>query len=168
MLLFLQHFAQCVQHSGELRFIAKEDCVLAIIKHALIHGSLEPQLAKHFFFYGSLGHKVDDLHVALLPQTVDAGNALLQDGGIPRQVEVNHDRAGLQVQSCAACICREEHATVGGVGEVIEDGLALLRRHAAVQVYVAHSQLVQFLRYEARHALPLAEDDHLLVAIVEY
>ena len=74
----------------------------------------------------------------------------------------------MQIKTRASCIGGEEHAAVGVVGEVDDEVAALGRRYTAMQIFIADAHLVEFVGDEARHALPLAENDHLLVTVVEY
>ena len=82
--------------------------------------------------------------IALLTESVDAGDALLKYCRIPGQVEIDHDAAGLQIKTRASCIGGEEHAAVGVVGEVDDEVAALGRRYTAMQIFIADAHLVEF------------------------
>ena len=69
--------------------------VVAVVENALKHILLEPQFAYHPFLYGAYGNEVSLLDIALLTKAVYPAYALFENGGIPRQVEVDDYLLGL-------------------------------------------------------------------------
>ena len=99
-------------------------------------------------FAGVLGHEVEDQAVLLLAVTVDAADALFQADGIPRDVEVDHQPAELQVDAFAGGLGGDEH-----LGRFLELALGIDARagrvaiadlHAAVNLRERQPPLAQF------------------------
>ena len=166
-LLLFDNITKSVHHSRELRLVAKEDGVFTIVEHTLKHRRLEAQLIQHLLFYRVFGYKIDNLYVTLLTKTIDTSYALFKDGRIPRQIEIDYNTSCLQIQTSTTCIRRKEHATVRVIRKVNYQVTTLSRGYASMQIFVAYTHLVKFIGYQARHTLPLAEDDHLFVTIVK-
>ena len=112
-------------------------------------------------------HKVDDLYVVLLTESIDATDALFENGWVPRQVDVDDGGGSLQVQASATCVCGKEYSARWLVHEVVHQVLALLGWHATMQILETYSVLLQLLGDEASHAFPLAEYHHLLALLAD-
>ena len=94
--------------------VVESDLVVAAVEYAVEKFSLEVESCCHALFYGACGNHIHYLDVAALAYAVYACYALLEHGGVPGAVEVDDQRCGLKVKSCAACIGGEEYSG-GGV-----------------------------------------------------
>src|SRR4051812_49419157 len=74
----------------------------------------------------------DRVDGSLLPEPVDAADALLEAQRIPRQLEIDHQPAAMmEAEAFARGICGREHIEGAGV-ERINVAASLIERHAAV------------------------------------
>ena len=143
---------------------AEEDGVVAAVEGAFEQRALEAQAVYHSLLDGVLRDEVEHLHGHLLPDAVDAADALLQYGRVPGQVEVDDDAGSLQVESRGTCVGGEEDAALAVVLEVFYDVVAFPVLHSAMQEDVAQAACIEFHCHQPGHALPFAEDDDLGVA----
>ena len=155
---FLQQVAQFLQQA--LSHIRKLDRGRHFLrsKNAGEDISLGGQGIQHAFFDGVLGNQVDDLHRGWLAEPVGAGDALLEHGGIPGQVEVDDQAGGLQVETHPAGIGGEEDATVGIIEEFLDEVAALAGWHITGQLDVAQADTLDDRFGQRQHGSPLAEN----------
>ena len=83
---------------------------------------------------GAGRHQVDDVNVPLLAVAVDAAHALLQAGGVPRDVVVGHQGAELQVDALPGGVRGDQVAGAVGAAEALHLPLPLRPGHAAVNL----------------------------------
>ena len=81
---------------------------------------------------GVVGDEVPQPADLLLADAVDAAEALLDAVRVPRQVVVDHQVRGLEVEALAGGVGGEQDLAVGVVGELLGDLAALAAAHAAV------------------------------------
>ena len=69
--------------------VVQEHLVLAAIQHAVEQIGLELELRKHLLLDCTDSYKIDYLNLALLAYSVNPAYTLLQDGRIPRKVQID-------------------------------------------------------------------------------
>jgi hypothetical protein len=112
---------------------------------------------EHSFFDGVFGDEIDDLHRGFLSVTMGAGDALFEHGGIPREVEVDDEAGGLQVEPHAARVGGEEDAAFGVVEEFLDEVAAFGGGNRACEFDVAETDALQDGFGKFQHVRPLAE-----------
>ena len=78
------------------------------------------------------GDEVPQAADLLLADAVDAAEALLDAVGVPRQVVVDHQVRGLEVETLAGGVGGEQDLAVAVLGELLGDLAALAAAYAAV------------------------------------
>jgi hypothetical protein len=81
---------------------------------------------------GVAGDEVPQAAHLGLPDPVDPAEPLLDAVGVPRQVVVDHEVSGLQVEALPGGVGGDEHLAVGVVGELLGDPAPFAAVHAAV------------------------------------
>ena len=104
---------------------------LAAVGLALLLELLQ-QPGEDLAFAGVGGDEVPEPADLLLADAVDAAEALLDAVGVPRQVVVDHQVRGLQVQALAGGVGGEQDLAVAVLGELLGDLAALPAADAAV------------------------------------
>ena len=74
------------------------------IKDTLKKRSFEVEGRQHPLFNSLAGNKIDNLDILFLTDTINTGNTLLENGRIPRQIEIDKYRRNLQIQPCTSGI----------------------------------------------------------------
>ena len=120
---------------------------------------LGSQGIEHAFLDRIFGNQVDDLHRGWLAMTVGAGDALFKNGGVPRQVKVDDQAGGLQVETHAARVGGEEDPAVGVVEKFLDEFAAFGTGHVAGQFDVTQANALDDGLSERQHGGPLAEYD---------
>jgi hypothetical protein len=124
------------------------------------------------FAFAGLGRdKVkNDNRVVLLEIAMDAAHALLEAGGVPRDVIVDHDPAELEIDALAGGVGGDEKAGAafaGGFAEVLDLFFALGIVHPAVNLRdlagIAHA--LKAAHKEGEGVPVLGEDDEFLVGV---
>ena len=92
---------------------------------------------------------------------MEPADALFEHGGIPRHVQVEHDRGVLQIQADAAGVGRQERPAARVVAKAVDQVLALAARNAPVEQDVIPATLLETAHQEFVHAQPLTEDNDL-------
>ena len=75
------------------------------------------QLLHHPAFARVGRHEIEDEAVLLLTVTMDTAHALLQTGGVPRDVVVDHEPAELEIDSLTRCFCGNKHLCTVAIPE---------------------------------------------------
>jgi hypothetical protein len=88
------------------------------------------------------GQQMHHVHRMRLAQTVDSSDPLLQAGGVPGGLEIDHRRGRLEIQANASRVRGEKHAALRIAPEFLHERAAILGRHAAVQRDESDSQLL--------------------------
>ena len=104
---------------------------LAAVGFALLL-DLGQQPGEHLALAGVSGDEVPQPADLFLADAVDAAEALLDAVGVPRQVVVDHQMRGLEVQALAGRVGGEQDLAVGVLGELLGDLPAISAAHAAV------------------------------------
>ena len=95
----------------ELAFADHDDVVSPLVQGAGKEGFFELQEVQHPFLDGRARYEIDDPNHTLLPDAMNPPDALLQNGGVPRDVHVDHHGAALEVEAHSSGIGREkDHA----------------------------------------------------------
>ena len=123
--------------------------------------------AEHGVLDGVFGDEVDDGDGAELAFAPRAGDALLELGGIPRQVTIDDDAGVLEIESHAARIGAEEEAAGGVVAEGKNLGAAALLRNRAGVPGEVDAEFFREVADELEHAGPLGEDDDFDIRVRE-
>ena len=83
----------------------KLDHISFTVKYALEQVCLELNTGQDSFFNTVFGNKIHHVDaVALLADTADPSDPLIETGRVPGQFKVDHTVGGLEVQAGAACI----------------------------------------------------------------
>ena len=99
----------------------------------------------------------------MLPQAVDASDALFEYSRVPRKIKVDDQRSGLQIQSRTTRIGGEKDPALAVGLKALHHPAPLLRRYSTMQVLESYMPVLQFFRQQAGHPFPLAEHHHLSV-----
>src|SRR5262249_5099480 len=97
----------------------------------------------------------------LLPDPVQAPNALLEPHRVPGDVEVEHAMAELEVQPLAADVGREQHAPCRPAA--FDRLRTFTRGLASVEALVRNAGPPEYLGKEAERAAEAREDDRRLI-----
>src|SRR3989449_9095530 len=128
---------------------------------------LDTPVRHHPLINRALGREAYDLHGPCLAEAMNTADPLLQDGWIPGQVDVHHDRRVLEVEANAARVGREERAAARVFTELVDQVLAFGALDAAVKEYVAPLPSLEPAHEDLVHPEPLAEDDRLGIRALE-
>ena len=122
---------QQVAQRGLVERFAEHVEDLAAVGLALLL-DLVQQPGEDLAFAGVAGDEVPQPADLFLADAVDAAEALLDAVGVPRQVVVDHQVRGLQVQAFAGSVGGEQDLAVAVLGELLGDQAALSATYAAV------------------------------------
>ena len=78
----------------------------------LEHPDLLMQKPPNMFFNGPLGGKIKDIDIFGLSQSMHPPDPLLKPHGIPRQIEVNHIIAVLEINAFTAGFSADQYITI--------------------------------------------------------
>ena len=123
--------------------------------------------AEHSVLDGVFGDEVDDGNRAELAFAPSAGDALLEFGGIPREIAIDDDAGALEVQPDAAGIGAKEEAAGGVVSESEDLGAAPLLGNRPGVPRKLDAEFFREVADELQHAGPLGEDDDFNIRVRE-
>ncbi len=115
----------------------------------------------HPVLEGVLGHQVEDADGARLVLAPGTGDALLQAGRVPGEVEVDHHVGRLEVEPHASGVGGEEEAAGGVLLEAADLVAPPRQRHGAGVPGEAGPHLLDRLAHQVEHPLPFGEDQDL-------
>ena len=122
---------------------------------------LRSERIQHALFDGAFGNEINNLHRRQLTVTMGARDALFKHSGIPREIEIDDEAGGLQVETHAACVSGEEDAAVGVVEKFLDEVAALGGGDIAREFDVAETDAFEDGFSERQHGCPLRKDDSL-------
>ena len=130
-LAVLDRLQQQVAQRGLGERLAEDVEDLAAVGLALLVDLLQ-QAGEDLALAGVGGDEVPEPADLLLADAVDAAEALLDAVGVPRQVVVDHQVRGLQVEAFAGGVGGEQDLAVAVLGELLGDLAALAAAYATV------------------------------------
>ena len=112
-----------------------DDVVDAVVAEVVAHRlELLEHAGQHFALARVLRDEVEDAHVVLLAEAVDAAHALLEAVRVPRDVVVDHQAAELQVDPLTGRLRRHHDLRALRVAECVLLLAAGVLIHAAVDL----------------------------------
>ena len=146
-------------------FAARGEGHLGEVPAAVDYAIGEPLLAleegDHPVLDGALGHQIDNTDGTRLVLAPGAGDALLQPGRVPGEVEVDHHVGRLEVEAHAAGVGGEKEAAGGILLEAADLVAAARKGHGAGVPGEAGPHLLELLAHQLEHPLPFGEDQDL-------
>ena len=88
-----------------------------------------------------------------------ARDALFKHSGIPREIEIDDEAGGLQVETHAACVSGEEDAAVGVVEKFLDEVAAFGGGNVTREFDIAESDAFEDGFGQREHGCPLRKDD---------
>ena len=157
--------------SLDQRLAARGEGHLGEVPPAVEHAVGEPLLVgeegDHPVLDGALAHQGEDADGARLVLAPGAGDALLQAGRVPREIEVDHHVGRLEVEPHASGVGGEEEPAGGILLEAADLVAAPRQRHGAGVPGEADPHLLDLLAHQVEHPLPFGEDQDLGIRLGE-
>ncbi|HVU35346.1 MAG TPA: hypothetical protein VHE61_18055 [Opitutaceae bacterium] len=138
------------------------------VEHAVREGALRIERSEHPLLNRVFGDEIQHRDGVLLVLSPGARDALLEFGGIPRQVAVDHDAGVLEIEAHAAGVGAEEDAAIRIVLEKPDLGAPFLLRNRSRVPRKADTMLAAKVPDELEHPLPFGKHDHLHIGCREH